>query len=81
MKKDELNNLKGTEVKSLLIKAKDLKKEIDDLHLEKNMNKLKNLKSISKKRKELAQVLTILRQIQLLAELEPDLIGAEKGTI
>lgn len=74
MKKDELNNLKGTEVKSLFIKAKDLKKEINDLHLEKNMNKLKDLKSISKKRKELALVLTILRQKQLLEELE-------KGTI
>lgn len=71
MKKNEFVIIKGLTLKELKIKVKTLKKEIADLTLDKNMKKLKDLKAISKKRKDLAQALTVLRQKQLLAELEP----------
>ncbi|MBI2334841.1 hypothetical protein HYU96_03480 [Candidatus Daviesbacteria bacterium] len=49
---------------------KVLKQEIANLVLDKNMKKLKDLKMIFKKRKELARALTYVRQKELLAELE-----------
>ena len=42
----------------------------------KNRNVLKDLKSISKKKKDISQVLTVIKQKQLLAQLEPKI---EKG--
>lgn len=70
MKKNELNQVKGLSLNELREKAKSLRDEIANLILDKNIKKLKDLKMISKKRKDLAQVLTILRQKQLLTELE-----------
>jgi len=70
MKKNELTQIKGLDTKELNEKAKAIKRDLADLILDKNMKKLKDLKTISKIRKELAQVLTILRQKQLLTELE-----------
>lgn len=71
MKRQELVVIKGLTIKELLEKAKVLKKEIAELTLDKNRNKLKDLKSISRKRKDLAQVLTILNAKQILEQLEP----------
>lgn len=76
MKKNEFIQIKSLDKKELKLKIKDLKKEIADLTLDKNMKKLKNLKQINIKKKDLAQVLTVLRQKELLAELEPKV---EKG--
>lgn len=70
MKKRDLIEVKNLEVSGLIKKAQDLKQEIADLLMDKNMDKVKDLKSIFKKRKDLAQVLTVLRQKQLLMELE-----------
>jgi ribosomal protein L29 len=70
MKKNEFLQIKGLESKELLLKVKDLKKEIDSLVMDKNMKKLKDLKSIFKKRKDLAQILTVIRQKDLLVKLE-----------
>lgn len=70
MKKNELNQVKGLSLNELREKAKSLRDEIANLILDKSIKKLKDLKMISKKRKDLAQVLTILRQKQLLTELE-----------
>ncbi len=70
MKKNDLTDIKALEIKTLRDRAKKVKSEIADLILDKNMSKLKDLKSISKKRKDLAQVLTVLRQKELLEELE-----------
>lgn len=75
MKKNEFVVIKGLDIKELRLKAKAFKKEIADLTMDKNMKKLKDLKSIDKKRKELAQVLTVLNQKELLAKLEK---GKEK---
>lgn len=70
MKKKEFIQIKGLEATELKVKAQALKAEIADLTLDKNMKKLKDLKIISKKRKDLAQVLTLVRQKELLAQLE-----------
>lgn len=70
MKKNEFGQIKALDLKELKDKVKGLKKEIAELTIDKNMKKLKDLKSISKKKKEAAQVLTVIRQKELLAKLE-----------
>lgn len=69
--KDLKNEIKVLDIAALIAKAKALNIEINDLVLDKNMNKLKDLKSISKKKKEMARILTALNQKQLIASLEP----------
>lgn len=70
MKKNELTQIKGLDIKELREKSKLLKKEITDLVMDKNMKKLKDVKVISKKRKDLAKVLTVLKQKEILSQLE-----------
>ena len=70
MKRNDLAEAKRLDQKSILEKVKILSKEITDLILDKNMNKLKDLKAINKKKKDIAQLLTILRQKELLEQLE-----------
>ena len=70
MKRNELTRIKGLDIKELKEKSKTIKKEIADLTLDKNMKKLKDLKFISKNKKDLAQILTLIRQKELLKELE-----------
>lgn len=70
MKKSEFMQIKTLGIKELADKAKVLKKEIAELGFDKNMKKLKDLKSISKKRKERAQILTVIKQKALLQDLE-----------
>ena len=70
MKRNELTQVKALNVKELKDKAKSLKDEMDNLVIDKNTNKLKDKKVIFKKRKDLAKVLTVLRQKELIGELE-----------
>ena len=70
MKTSELTQIKGLTLKELKVKLKSITGEIANLVLDKNMKKVKDVKIISKKRKDLAQILTIMRQKQLLSELE-----------
>lgn len=70
MKKGEFTQMKGLDLKELREKTKALREEIANLVLDKNMKKLKDLKMVSKRRKDLAQVLTVIRQKELLEELE-----------
>lgn len=70
MKKTEGTQNKGLDVKELKQKVSALRKEIAELVLDKNMKKLKDIKMISKKKKELAQVLTLMKQKEILAQLE-----------
>lgn len=78
MKKNDLVDIKGLDIKGLISKAKSLKIEIAELILDKNMNKLKDLKSISKKKKDLAQILTVARQKEILESLESRIKSQEK---
>lgn len=70
MKKNEFTLVKGLDISQLKEKAKNLKKEIADLILDKNMKKLKDFKIISKKKKEIAQFLTLIKQKEMLVQLE-----------
>ncbi|OGE64104.1 hypothetical protein A3J13_02460 [Candidatus Daviesbacteria bacterium RIFCSPLOWO2_02_FULL_36_8] len=70
MKKNDLITVKALDIKELIVKAKSIRMEIADLTLDKNMKKLKDLKAVSKKRKDLAQTLTFLKQKQMLEQLE-----------
>lgn len=69
MKKNELIQIKGLNIKELKDKVKSLREEVANLTLDKNRNKLKDTKAYFKKRKELAQVLTVLRQKEMLEQL------------
>ena len=62
MKKSELTDLKSKNLKDLVKKGEDLKKEIVELMLEKSQAKLKNVHKILSKRKEIAQVLTLINR-------------------
>lgn len=70
MKKSNLQEIKVLEVVALSERIKKAKAELSDLVLEKNMKKLKDLRAVFKKRKDIAQMLTIMRQKKLLKELE-----------
>ncbi len=72
MKKNEFIQIKGLGLKELKVKGKTLTDEIANLVLDKNMKKLKDLKIISKKKKERAQILTVIRQKELLVQLEAE---------
>lgn len=81
MKKNDLTQIKGLDLKELRLKVKALKMEIAGLVMDKNMKKLKDLKKISKRRKDLAQVLTVIRQKELLQELGPKLVEAKADKV
>ena len=70
MKKNDFIQIKALDLSELKQKAKTLKLEIEDVVMDKNMKKLKDLKTIFKKRKDLAQVLTVLRQKEMLQRME-----------
>lgn len=76
MKRNDLLEAKKLDEKALTEKALALRASINELIMDKNMNKLKDLRSISKARLDLAQYLTILRQKQLIRELEKGERGA-----
>lgn len=70
MKRNDFLEIKHLDEKTLLGKVVALRGEIDELVLDKNMSKLKDFKAISKKKKDIAQILTVVKQKQLLAVLE-----------
>lgn len=71
MKKTENIEIKNLQINELWQRIKKARKDLADLLMDKNMGQLKDVKAVWKKKKDLAQMLTILRQKQLLAELEP----------
>ncbi|MDO8429424.1 MAG: 50S ribosomal protein L29 [Candidatus Daviesbacteria bacterium] len=70
MKKNELAENKRMDKKSLLEKIKKAKQEIWSLYMDKNMAKLANFRVIKNKRREVAQLMTILNQKISLEKLE-----------
>lgn len=72
MKKKEFIQIKGFDLKELNIRVRVLREEIANLTMDKNMKKLKDLKMISKKKKEIAQLLTVIKQKDLIANLESE---------
>lgn len=78
MKRDQLTEIKGLDLKTLRSRAVSLQGEIADLVIDKHMKKMKDLKMISKKRKDLAQILTVVTQKGLLEQLEKEMPVEEK---
>jgi ribosomal protein L29 len=70
MKKNDLAELKNLDAKALFERVKKARTEMADLVMDKNMSTLKNLKQMRNKRKDLAQILTIHRQKEIIAQLE-----------
>ena len=70
MKKSNLQDIKILSLKVLSDKVKQAQKDVADLILDKNTKKLKDVKVIFKKRKEIAKIMTIIKQKQLVGELE-----------
>lgn len=70
MKRNDFLEIKKMDLTALVEKIRQIKSDIANLELDKSLNKLKDVKSISKKRKELAKMLTVLRQKTLLKEME-----------
>lgn len=75
MKKSDLKEIKNLEIKALSLKIKDANNELASLVMEKNESAKgsKDVKLIFKKREDIAQMMTILRQKQMVAELESKL--------
>lgn len=69
MKKNALTDIKKSELKDLMKMAVTVRKEIALLELDKVAGKITDFKSIAKKRADLAQLLTVLRQKELLEQL------------
>lgn len=67
MKKTQFAEIKNLAIKSLYIKANEMRKDMSNLKLKKDA---KDIKSIFLKRRDLAKVLTVLRQKQLMESLK-----------
>ena len=72
MKKNNLTEIKSLDTTSLRAKAKSLRIALAEGVMDKNMNKQKDLRTNHKNKKDLAQVLTILRQKELISKLETE---------
>ncbi len=70
MRKNDLKEIKTLSIKEIEGRVLKVKEDLAGLELDKNMKKLTDLKVPAKKRNDLAQMLTILRQKELLGELE-----------
>ncbi|TSC64723.1 MAG: Uncharacterized protein G01um101493_41 [Microgenomates group bacterium Gr01-1014_93] len=70
MKKSEIKEIKNLEIKELLARVKKVRGELIDFSMDKNMKKSKDLKFYFKKRKEMARILTFMRQKELLEQLK-----------
>lgn len=72
MKRKELTEIRLLTTEEIIKKVKTFEQELEQLVLDKNRRLLKNIKLISKRKKEIAQILTILRQKELLKKLEKE---------
>lgn len=67
MKRSEFTEIKNLDIKTLSAKVIDLKKEIEKVKLEKDV---KDVKTISKKRRDVAMILTVLTQKKMIESLK-----------
>lgn len=65
MKHRDKKNIFTKEEKELVKKLKDARTELFNLKMDLTQNKLKNVKSVISKRKEIAVILTALREKEL----------------
>lgn len=69
MKRTDFAELKNLDLKVLVTKIMQAKEELDGLVLDKNMKKLKDVNAVSKKKKDIAQMLTVVKQKKLIDQL------------
>jgi large subunit ribosomal protein L29 len=72
MKKQQLNEIKNKSIKDLKTLVNSLKKEIANLNMDLKLGKLKNVRAISAKRKDVAQVLTIVNQNAAMEKIKKE---------
>ncbi|MEX2028700.1 MAG: 50S ribosomal protein L29 [Candidatus Curtissbacteria bacterium] len=70
MKKKDLEQLKSQDIKTLKKKVDDLKKEAANFKIEISLGKVKNVHSISQKKKDIAKIMTILNIKSKIAKIE-----------
>lgn len=70
MKRDALAEIKKSDKQDLTKTVAKVRKEIAALELDRVSGKIVDFKSIGKKRRDLAQILTVLRQKELVEQLE-----------
>jgi ribosomal protein L29 len=73
MRKNDLNEIKNANVDAISAKIAQAKKDVTSSIIDKNMNKLGDLKSIYKKKRDIAQLSTILNQKLEVERLEKNL--------
>lgn len=85
MKRTELKEIKGLDIKELISRIGNAKKELTGLVIEKNgqasAKGAKDVKLASKKRRDIAQMWTILRQKQLLEEIVSSVKSQESNEV
>lgn len=69
MKRTELKDLKSKNLKDLIPKIHELRKELAETLIEKSLGKLKNTNKIRTKRQEIAQALTFFAQKKFESQL------------
>lgn len=67
MKRSEFAEIKNLDIKTLSARVIDLKKEIEKVKLEKDV---KDTRTISKKRRDIAMILTVLTQKKMIENLK-----------
>lgn len=75
MKRNELAEVKKMTIKAVEGKIEEAYHKIERLVMDKNMNKLTNTCEIKNKRRDLAQLLTVMKQKKLLEKLEDQNAG------
>lgn len=71
MKRKEFTELKGKDIKVLLKMAFEKKAESLKIKIGMSSGKEKNLKVLKNLKREIAQILTLIREKEILAKLEP----------
>lgn len=67
MKKKDLQSLRNKDVKELGEMVREARSALSTINLDMVQNKIKNTKTFFEKRKEIAQILTIMREKELVA--------------
>lgn len=70
MKKQALAEIKKMDIQGIKERIKYSDEEMQKLVLDKSINKLTDVKVLTRSRKDIAQISTILRQKELLNQLE-----------
>ena len=83
MKRTDLKEIKNMEIKDLVKKIKDTKGSMAGLFMARSEGAKgsKDIKQVYKKRKDIAQMLTIVRQKEMLEEIKSSDISLQSSVI